>query len=89
MNVIVYHGNGTSRAMLRELEFWYAEPFISKEDARKLRAAGRVKFHILITTYEVALKVKTAILFAQDDLRCFHLMYLVSLYGQSSLAYDC
>lgn len=57
MNVIVYHGNGSSRALLREREFWHDHPFVSKEDAKKLRAAGRVKFHILITTYEVALKV--------------------------------
>lgn len=57
MNVIVYHGNGDSRAILREQEFWHSEPFVSKADAKKLKAAGRVKFHILITTYEVALKV--------------------------------
>ena len=57
MNVIVYHGNGSSRALLREREFWHAEPFVTKSQAAKLRSAGRVKFHILITTYEVALKV--------------------------------
>ncbi|CAN0150637.1 unnamed protein product [Ascophyllum nodosum] len=56
MNVIVYHGNGSSRALLREREFWHAEPFVTKSQAAKLRSAGRVKFHILITTYEVALK---------------------------------
>lgn len=61
MNVIVYHGNGSSRALLREREFWYSEPFVSKEQASKLRSAGRVKFHILITTYEVALKVKLVV----------------------------
>lgn len=59
MNVIVYHGNGSSRALLREREFWYSEPFVTKDQASKLRSAGRVKFHILITTYEVALKVKS------------------------------
>lgn len=57
MNVIVYHGNGSSRALLREREFWHEEPFVTKGEAKKLRSAGRVKFHILITTYEVALKV--------------------------------
>lgn len=57
MNVIVYHGNGASRAILREREFWHSDPFVSKDDAKKLRSSGRVKFHILITTYEVALKV--------------------------------
>lgn len=57
MNVIVYHGNGASRALLREREFWHEEPFVTKDEAKKLRTAGRVKFHILITTYEVALKV--------------------------------
>eukprot|EP00903_Cladosiphon_okamuranus_P007802 g7551.t1 len=56
MNVIVYHGNGASRALLREREFWHGEPFVRKDEAKKLRTAGRVKFHILITTYEVALK---------------------------------
>ena len=58
MNVIVYHGNGSSRALLREREFWHDEPFVTKDQSKKLRQAGRVKFHILITTYEVALKVR-------------------------------
>lgn len=72
MNVIVYHGNGSSRALLREREFWYSEPFVSKDQASKLRSAGRVKFHILITTYEVALKVNQCLSRGVD------VMYLLS-----------
>ncbi|CAM9789993.1 unnamed protein product, partial [Sphacelaria rigidula] len=53
MNVVVYHGNGVSRSILRDKEFWHTEPFVSKDEAKKLKATGRVKFHILITTYEV------------------------------------
>lgn len=77
MNVIVYHGNGTSRALLREREFWHEEPFVTKGDAKKLRAAGRVKFHILITTYEVALKVRRSCwpVFTHASYYCLHMRH--------------
>ncbi|KAG5186809.1 SNF2 family N-terminal domain-containing protein [Tribonema minus] len=56
MNAVVYHGNAEARDVIREREWWYDAPFVSKEDARDLRRAGVPKFNVMITTFEIALR---------------------------------
>lgn len=56
LNIIVYHGHADARAYLQEHEFYYNEPFVSKATAIKLKRQNVTKFHLLITTYEVAMK---------------------------------
>ena len=56
LNIIVYHGHADARAYLQEHEFYYNEPFVSKASAIKLKRQNVTKFHLLITTYEVAMK---------------------------------
>jgi SNF2 family DNA or RNA helicase len=56
LNVVLYHGSADARDFLVQHEFYYAEPFVSKQDAVKLRKNCVTKFHVLITTYEVMLK---------------------------------
>lgn len=54
LNVIAYIGNGTSRAMIRDHEFG---------------AAKKLKFNVLLTTYEFALRDK-------DDLNTIKWQYI-------------
>ena len=56
MNVILYHGSADARSYLVQQEFWYSDQFLPKSDAVKLKKAHITKFHVMITTYEVALK---------------------------------
>jgi SNF2 family DNA or RNA helicase len=56
LNVVFYHGSADARNFLVQHEFYYAEPFVSKQDAIRLRKSCVTKFHVLITTYEVVLK---------------------------------
>lgn len=55
-NVVVYHGSADARKWVAQQEFYYLEEFVGKPTATKLRKQHITKFHILITTYEVALK---------------------------------
>jgi SNF2 family DNA or RNA helicase len=56
MNCILLHGNVNAREIIVSNEFYYSEPFVTKTDASALKKANVVKFHILLTTYEVAVK---------------------------------
>jgi chromodomain-helicase-DNA-binding protein 7 len=56
MNVLLYHGSADARNFLVEQEFYYNDPFVQKSTASKLKKQRVTKFHVLITTYEVALK---------------------------------
>jgi chromodomain-helicase-DNA-binding protein 7 len=56
INVVLYHGSADARDFLVQNEFYYNEPFVSKQDAVRLRRNHVTKFHVLITTYEVVLK---------------------------------
>ena len=56
MNVVLYHGSADARSFLVEEEFYFTEPFVSKQVAQKLKKQKITKFHVLITTYEVCLK---------------------------------
>jgi chromodomain-helicase-DNA-binding protein 7 len=56
MNCIVLHGNQEAREMIVEHEFFYKETFTNKEDCKSLRKANACKFHILLTTFEMAAK---------------------------------
>ena len=53
---MLYHGSADARDFLAQHEFYFAEPFVSKPDAVRLRRSSVTKFHVLITTYEVVLK---------------------------------
>ncbi|KAJ3277093.1 choline dehydrogenase 7 [Terramyces sp. JEL0728] len=48
MNVIVYHGNQTSRNLIVETEFYY-------RDSANSMIPGAFKFDVLLTTYEMAM----------------------------------
>ncbi len=56
MNCVLLHGNNAARELIVEHEFYFREPHVSKADAAVLKKAGAVKFHILLTTFEVAVK---------------------------------
>lgn len=50
MNCIVYHGNGDSREIIRDFEFYYLDENNQPDKQKPFR------FNILVTTYEVAIK---------------------------------
>ncbi len=56
MNCVLLHGNSDARETIYAREFYFQEPFVSKNDARALKSAHLHKFHILLTTFEVAVK---------------------------------
>jgi SNF2 family DNA or RNA helicase len=56
LNVILYHGSADAREFLVQQEFYFTDQFMSKAVAVKLKKLHVTKFHVLITTYEVALK---------------------------------
>jgi len=56
MNVLLYHGSMDARDYLVKQEFYYSDQFMTKTKAKNLRRQHATKFHILITTYEVAMK---------------------------------
>lgn len=56
MNCVLLHGNSDARETIYAREFYFQEPFVSKNDARALKNSNVLKFHILLTTYEVAVK---------------------------------
>jgi SNF2 family DNA or RNA helicase len=56
MNCILLHGNSAARDVIYANEFYYQEPFVSKSDAKTLKNANVHKFHILLTTFEMAVK---------------------------------
>lgn len=56
MNVLLYHGSMDARNFLVKQEFYYSDQFVSKSTAQNLKRQHITKFHILITTYEVAMK---------------------------------
>ena len=56
MNVVVLHGSQEARELIIQNEFYYNEPFVSKEEARRLKKANITKFHILLTTFEMVQK---------------------------------
>lgn len=60
MNVVLLHGDSVSRETILNFEFYFSEPFTSRQDAAALKRSGVHKFHILLTTFEMATKeVKT------------------------------
>jgi len=61
MNVLLYHGSMDARDFLVKQEFYYSDQFVSKTTALKLKRQHATKFHILITTYEVAMKDVTVL----------------------------
>ena len=56
MNCILLHGRVEAREAIMKHEFYYTEPYVSKSDAAALKKKNVCKFHILLTTYEVATK---------------------------------
>ena len=56
MNVILYHGSADAREFLVKQEFYYTDQFVPKADASKLKRQNVTKFHVVVTTYEVAMK---------------------------------
>lgn len=56
MNCVLLHGNQEARDAIYENEFYFREPFVSKAEAATLKKSNVYKFHILLTTYEMATK---------------------------------
>lgn len=56
MNTILLHGNQDARDIIMKNEFYYNEPFIPKSKVKFFKEKSIFKFHILLTTYEVAAK---------------------------------
>jgi len=56
LNVVLYHGSADARDFLVKQDFYYTDQFVPKAKAIKLKKQHVTKFHILITTYEVAMK---------------------------------
>lgn len=56
LNVVLYHGSADARDFLVKQDFYYTDQFVPKATAIKLKKQHVTKFHILITTYEVAMK---------------------------------
>jgi SNF2 family DNA or RNA helicase len=56
MNTILLHGNADARETILNNEFYFQEPFVSRADATTLKKSNVCKFHILLTTFEVAVK---------------------------------
>eukprot|EP00980_Cylindrotheca_fusiformis_P012454 scaffold3054_cov129-Cylindrotheca_fusiformis.AAC.18 len=56
LNVVLYHGSADARDFLVKQDFYYTDQFVAKATAIKLKKQHVTKFHILITTYEVAMK---------------------------------
>jgi chromodomain-helicase-DNA-binding protein 7 len=56
MNCLVYHGSSEARDAIQQHEFYFQEPFTSKNAVASLRRANVCKFHILLTTFEMIIK---------------------------------
>ena len=56
LNVVVYHGSQESRELIQEHEFWYRAPHVAADEAAALRKEHVVKFDLMVTTFEVAIK---------------------------------
>lgn len=56
MNCVLLHGNLMARETIKNNEFYYNEPFVSRAEAAALKKGGVCKFHVLLTTFEVAVK---------------------------------
>lgn len=60
MNTVLLHGNVEARNNILNHEFYYQEPYVTKAEAIALKRSSTCKFHILLTTFEVAVKeIKT------------------------------
>eukprot|EP00599_Poterioochromonas_sp_BG-1_P012287 CAMPEP_0173165178 /NCGR_PEP_ID=MMETSP1105-20130129/21158_1 /TAXON_ID=2985 /ORGANISM="Ochromonas sp., Strain BG-1" /LENGTH=1859 /DNA_ID=CAMNT_0014085969 /DNA_START=279 /DNA_END=5859 /DNA_ORIENTATION=+ len=56
MNCLLLHGSQSARETIVNNEFYYQEPYVSRQEQQSLKKANICKFHILLTTYEVAVK---------------------------------
>jgi superfamily II DNA or RNA helicase len=56
MNCVVLHGNVEARDILTQNEFFYQEPFSTKEDIKDAKKKHAYKFDVLLTTYEVVVR---------------------------------
>lgn len=56
MNTVLLHGSAEAREMIIKYEFFYQEPYVNKADVTSLKRSNVCKFHILLTTFEVAMK---------------------------------
>ena len=56
MNCVVLHGSTEARELIVKHEFYYTEPYVSPAKAQNLKESNVCKFHILLTTFEIAIK---------------------------------
>jgi SNF2 family DNA or RNA helicase len=56
MNCIMYHGSQAARELIVRHEFYFNEKFSPKMYQQPYKRINPCKFHILLTTYEIAIK---------------------------------
>ena len=56
LNCVMLHGSAEARELVVNHEFYFQEPFCSKADVAALKKANKYKFHVLLTTFEMAMK---------------------------------
>eukprot|EP00597_Dinobryon_sp_UTEXLB2267_P004843 CAMPEP_0170077316 /NCGR_PEP_ID=MMETSP0019_2-20121128/14156_1 /TAXON_ID=98059 /ORGANISM="Dinobryon sp., Strain UTEXLB2267" /LENGTH=1791 /DNA_ID=CAMNT_0010289569 /DNA_START=144 /DNA_END=5519 /DNA_ORIENTATION=- len=56
LNCVMLHGSAEARELVVNHEFYFQEPFCAKSDAAALKKANKYKFHVLLTTFEMAMK---------------------------------
>ena len=62
--------------VIKAREFWFDEPFVSREEAKNLRKAGVPKFQVLVTTFEIIVK-------EVNQCQCRHMRFLCEFDLQS------
>lgn len=55
-NCVVLHGNVDAKDLIVENEFYYQDLFSTKEDIRDAKRKNALKFDVLLTTYEIAVR---------------------------------
>ena len=56
MNCVLLHGNAAARETIINNEFYFKEPFTSRDEVQALKKRNVCKFNILLSTYEIASK---------------------------------
>ena len=56
INCVIMHGPNEARDIIQQYEFYFQEPYVSKNVSATLRKAGVFKFDVLLTTYETVIR---------------------------------
>lgn len=56
MNCLVLHGSQESRDMILTHEFYYSEPYNTKQEVNQYKKKGLYKFNVILTTFEMIIR---------------------------------